>query len=142
MSFEFKIEGLDELEADLRKAVRKCPAQAQQTLKKVANDFKKSAKKRAKAEIKPHENPKPKTKIENKWGTKIVGDYVGMTALVYNSARHFHLVERGHNLVKGKKVIGFVPGKHIMQKTQKEYEDIVPEHFEKMIDDILKEERL
>lgn len=140
MSFEFKMEGLDELEADLRKAVRKCPAYAEQTLKDTANDFKKSAKKRAKKEIKPHENPKPKTKIEKKWGTALVGDNVGMTALVYNSARHFHLVDRGHNLVKNGKTIGFVPGKHIMEKTEREFKDKVPERFEKMIDEILKEE--
>lgn len=62
-----------------------------------------------------------------------------MAVLVYNSARHFHLIENGHNLVKNGKTIGFVPGKHIMEKTRNEYQDIVPEEFQKMADDILKE---
>ena len=63
---------------------------------------------------------------------------MGATALVYNSARHYHLIENGHNLVKGGQIIGFVPGKHIMEKTRNEYENIVPQRFEQMVDDILK----
>ena len=77
--------------------------------------------------------------ISEKWGHKKVGDNLGMAVLVYNSARHFHLIEDGHNLVKNGKTIGFVPGKHIMEKTRNEYKDIVTEKFQKMTDDILKE---
>ena len=64
---------------------------------------------------------------------------MGAAALVWNSAPHFHLIEDGHQLVRGGRVIGFVPGKHIMERTRNEYEDIVPEEFEKMADDILGE---
>ena len=68
--------------------------------------------------------------------------------LIYNDAPHFHLVERGHQLVRGGKlgeggkVVGFVPGKHMMEKTKNEYEEIVPEKLEKILDDILKERDL
>ena len=55
------------------------------------------------------------------------------------SARHFHLIENGHNLVRGGRIVGFVPGKHIMEKTRNEYENIVPQRFEEMVDEILKE---
>ena len=65
-----------------------------------------------------------------------------MTALIWNSARHFHLIENGHNLVKNGQIIGFVPGKHIMEKTRNDYKDIVPEKFEEMLDDILRESDL
>ena len=138
--FEFEFEGLEELERDLTKAIKACPTKAEDTLKDIAKDFKKSAKRRANSELKPHERTggdKNKA-IKRKWGHKLVDENMGATALVYNSARHYHLIENGHNLVKGGQIIGFVPGKHIMEKTRNEYENIVPQRFEQMVDDILK----
>ena len=137
---EFEIEGLEELQKDLEKAIRKCPLQAEQTLVEIAKDFKKDAKKRANSELKPHNRAgdQQKKSIKRKWGHKKVNDNVGATVLVWNSARHFHLVENGHNLVKGDQIIGFVPGKHIMEKTRNDYKSIVPERFQKMIDNFLK----
>jgi len=138
--FEFEFEGLEELEKDLTKAIKACPTKAEDTLKDIAKDFKKSAKKRANSELKPHERTggdKNKA-IKRKWGHKLVDENMGATALVYNSARHYHIIENGHNLVKGGQIIGFVPGKHIMEKTRNEYENIVPQRFEQMVDDILK----
>ena len=138
---EFQIDGLEELEEDLKRAIKKAPAQAEETLLKLAKDFKKTAKKKAEAELKPHERKgdQQKKAIKRKWGHKVVGDSVGTTALVWNSARHFHLIENGHNLVKGDRIIGFVAGKHIIERTKNEYEDVVPQRFQQMIDDILKE---
>ena len=143
-SFEFCFEGLEELEQDLKKAIRKAPIQAKETLTEVAKDFKKSAKKRAKSETKhvKRNGDGEKKAIARKWGHKLVDDGVGSTALVWNSAPHFHLVENGHQVVRGGRVVGFAPGKHIMEKTRNEYEDIVPERFEKMVDDILRESDL
>lgn len=142
--FQFSVEGLEELERDLKKAIKKAPAQAEETLIELAKEFKKSAKKKANAEMKTHkrEESQKKKAIRRKWGHKLVDDKLGATALVWNSARHFHLVENGHQLVRGGRVIGFVPGKHIMEKTRNDYKDIVPERFEKMVDDILKESDL
>ena len=139
--FNFEIDGLEELEEDLKRAIQKAPAQAEETLSKLAKDFKKTAKKKAEAELKPHERKgdQQKKAIKRKWGHKLVDDNVGATALVWNSARHFHLIENGHNLVKGGRIIGFVAGKHIIERTKNEYEDIVPQRFQQMIDDILKE---
>lgn len=143
-SFEFNVEGLEELEQDLKEAIKKAPAQAEETLKRLARKFKASAKERAEAELK-HTDRKDEDKkkaIREKWGSRIVDDGLIMTALVWNSARHFHLIENGHNLIKNGKNLGFVPGKHIMEKTRNDYEDIVPKQFEKMLDDILKESGL
>lgn len=138
---KFEIYDLEELEEDLKKAIKKAPAQAEETLLKLAKDFKKSAKKKANAELKPHkrEEEQEKKAIKRKWGHEVVDDNIGATALVWNSARHFHLIENGHNLVKKGRPIGFVPGKHIIERTKNEYEDIVPQRFQQMIDDILKE---
>lgn len=137
----FEIEGLEELQRDLETAIKKCPAQAEETLKGIGKEFRNAARKRANAELKPHdrEGDQKKKAIKKKWGLKMVDDNLGKTVLVWNSARHFHLIENGHNLVKGGHIIGFVAGKHIMEKTRNEYEGIVPEKFEEMIDDILKE---
>lgn len=134
-SFEFELEGLEELETDLRFATNEYPKEMRSGVRKIANDFKKSCKART---------PDGKTskdaskKLQNKFGvkTKIEGDTT--LALVYNSARHFHLVENGHNLVRGGQVVGWVPGKHMMEKTRNEYQDIVPERFEKIRDDIFR----
>lgn len=138
---DFEIEGLEELERDLTKAIQTAPEKAKETLKEIGKDFKNAAKKRANSELKPHKRTgSEKNKaIKRKWGTKVIEENVGATALVWNSARHFHLIENGHNLVRGGRIVGFVPGKHIMEKTRNEYENIVPQRFEEMVDEILKE---
>ena len=43
-SFEFSFEGLEEFQHDLEKAIRKAPAQAEETLIELAKEFKNSAK--------------------------------------------------------------------------------------------------
>ena len=140
----FEIEGLEELERDLTAAVRAAPEKAKETLRDISKDFKKSAKKRANSELKPHERAgSEKNKaIKRKFGSKVIEEGIGATALVWNSARHFHLIENGHNLVRGGRVVGFVEGRHIMEKTRNEYESVVPERLENMVDDILKERDL
>ncbi|MCI9428493.1 MAG: HK97 gp10 family phage protein [Eubacterium sp.] len=137
--FKFDIDGLEELQRDLEKAIRKAPAQAEETLLSIAKDFKASAKKRADTTL--HHTKRTgdgkKKAIGKKWGHKLVDDSMGMAVMVWNSAPHFHLVENGHNLVRGGHVVGFVQGKRIMEKTRNEYQNIVPERFMEMLDDIL-----
>lgn len=136
MSMEFSIEGLEELERDLREAIEECPETMKEGLKDIAKDFRKSCRNRT-PDGKNHKGDASK-KLRRKFGTKIIDEGLIVSALVYNSARHFHLVERGHNLVKDGQVIGFVPGKFMMEKTQEEYRDIVPERFEKLCDEVLR----
>ncbi len=138
--WNFETTGLFELERDLTKAIKQCPEQAKETLKTLGQDFKKSAKKKANSELKSHERASDQKNkaIKRKWGSKVIDEGVGMTSLIYNSARHFHLIENGHNLVRGGRVVGFVAGKHIMEKTRQDYSNVVPETFEKMVDNILK----
>ena len=138
-NFEFEIDGLDELETDLKFATNEYPKEMRSGVRKIANDFKKSCKART-----PDGNgdKDASKKLRNKFGvkTKIEGDTT--LALVYNSARHFHLVENGHNLVRGGQVVGWVPGKHMMEQTRNEYQDIIPERFEKIRDDIFRRHNL
>lgn len=141
-SFKLQIDGLEELENDIKKVVENCPKELKKELNKIGNDFKKSARKRT-PDYKEHKGD-PKLKLKRRYGkwTFVEDDKTGIT--IYNDAPHFHLVELGHNLVKGKngRIIGFVPGQHMMEKTKNEYEGIVPERFEQIIDEILKESGL
>lgn len=143
---DFEIEGLEELERDLTEAIKKYPVTMRAELKNIANDFKKSVKART-PDGKNHKGDAA-TKLRKNFHLKMQDDGVASRAIVYNDAPHAHLVEDGHRLVKGGKlgnggrVIGFVPGQHMMKKTKDEYEEIVPERFEKILDDILKERDL
>lgn len=139
-TFDFEMKGIEELENDIRMAIEEYPKELKKGLNDIANDFRKSARKRT-PDYKHHKgNSKLKLKrCYGKWAF-VQDDKTGV--LVYNNAPHFHLVERGHQLVRGGKVVGFVPGQHMMEKTKDEYEEIVPERFEKILDDILKERDL
>ena len=48
--FEFDIEGLEKLERDLTKAIKRCPEQAKETLNQLGKEFKNAAKKKFRAE--------------------------------------------------------------------------------------------
>ena len=135
-NFEFNIEGLDELEKDLREAIADYPITMKEGLKDIAKDFRDSCKKRT-PNNKNHKGD-AKTKLRRKFGIKMLDDGDATAALVYNSARHFHLVENGHNLVRGGKQVGWVPGKHMMRDTQVEFEGKLPDRFEKLVDETLR----
>lgn len=145
-SFEFSCEGLEELERDLKKAIRKYPATMEQGLKDIAKDFKKSVEEKT-PDGKNHKGDVA-TKLRKNYRIRMRNDGVISRATIFNNAPHAHLVEDGHQLVKGGKlgkggkIVGFVPGKHMMEKTKDEYDEIVPERLEKMVDDILKERDL
>ena len=75
-SFDFKIEGLDELETDLRFATNEYPNEMRSGLRKIANEFKKSCK--ARTPDGTDDNKDQSKKLRNKFGvkTKIEGDTV------------------------------------------------------------------
>ena len=135
-NFEFNIEGLDELEKDLREAIADYPITMKEGLKDIAKDFRDSCKKKT-PNNKNHKGD-AKTKLRRKFGIKMLDDGDATAALVYNSARHFHLAENGHNLVRGGKQVGWVPGKHMMRDTQVEFEGKLPDRFEKLVDETLR----
>ena len=135
-NFEFTIEGADELEKDMREALKKYPETMKTGLRDIAKDFRKSV--RAKTPDGNNHKGDASTKLRRKFGIRMLEDGAATVALVYNSGRHFHLVENGHNLVRGGKVIGFVPGKHMMEKTQNEYESIYPDRLKKLTDEVLR----
>ena len=134
--FDFTMEGIDELERDLREAIHKYPETMKAGLREIAKDFKKTARART-PDGKNHKGD-ISTKLRRRFGIKMRDKGVASEAIVFNNAPHFHLVERGHNLVINGQTIGFVPGRHMMEKTENEYRDIVPEKFEKLCDEVLR----
>lgn len=136
--FNFTIEGIDELEKDLTEAIHEYPVTMKEGLRDIAKDFKKSV--MAKVKDGKYHKGADSARIRKKFGIKTMEEGVAYLALVYNSARHFHLVERGHNKYDfhGNPTGGWVDGKFYMEKTKNEYEDIVPQRLEKLCDEVLR----
>lgn len=128
-----KITGLDEVENGISSLVKAVPVAANQGLMGIAREFRKSARARTPDSGKSH-----KAKLKKKYGIKTVDkSKTNVTVMVYNSAPHFHLVERGHELVIAGKNCGFVAGQHMFEKTVNEYERIMPNELEGIIDKAL-----
>lgn len=56
---------------------------------------------------------------------------------VYNNAPHAHLIEDGHNVVRGRKIVGKVSGKKVLQKFEKDYSKTFYKECEAFMDDML-----
>lgn len=140
----FTLSGFEELQDDLKKAIDYYPDMAEKELEKQGRKFKKQAK----------ENTLQATK---KRTGNLTAGYRTTKALGYRGDievhfmaenrknPHFHLVEHGHVLHAGGKnghtsvESGFVPGKHMIQKTVLEYQEQLPKALKTMRDKILKE---
>lgn len=126
---EIRIEGLEECEVALKQLILKAPLEAKAGLRQAANGFRKSARART-----PDSGKQHKAKLKKKYGVKIIDAGLNTKALIYNSAPHFHLVEKGHvSIIRGKNC-GFVEGQHMFEKTVNEYETKTPKIIEEMID--------
>ena len=71
-----------------------------------------------------------KGKLNKSWKKKIKGYGKNIHADIYSTAPHFHLVDRGHK-IKDKKghEKGFVQGKHFLQKTIDEQQDVLQKYM-------------
>ena len=126
---DIRIEGLGAVEKGLNDIVKASKVAANQGLMGIAREFRKSARKRTPDSGKAH-----KAKLKKKYYIKTVektNDNV--TVMVGNSAPHYHLVERGHELIIHGNNVGFVAGQHMFEKTVHEYEKVMPEQLEDMI---------
>lgn len=143
MMSDFEISGFSELQEDLKKAIKIYPDKAIETLEAEGRSFKKTAKANTKKMVKEHTG----NLTRGFRTTKAQGYRENME--VYFCAEnkknpHFHLVEHGHDLYVGGqgkkpiKKIGYVQGKHMLEKTIVEYRNVLPGRLEKMRDEILK----
>lgn len=170
-SFEFRIEGLDELRGDFEKVYRSYPAEAVSAVFKLAGSFTRDVNEKFPA----YYESEGKGSLRNWKRTRAAG-ISGATAEVevVNKARHWHLVENGHRILgypdkyrahvknKEKKVnhsalrkqskkvrqsmlvcYGWVPGKFYCERTRDEWNNgKFAEGLRKFVDKLLKEHNL
>lgn len=126
---EIRIDGLEEVEKGIADIVKTMPVSANKCLLGVARKFRTSARRRT-----PDSGIAHKAKLKKKYGIKtVVKNAENITVMCYNSAPHFHLVEKGHELIIKGANRGFVEGRHMFEKTVDEYEKIVPQELEAII---------
>ena len=142
---DITITGLDELTADLEKLISKYPDKAGDLLKKNAKDFRKQYVKKVKSTAK-HKSGKAKSlvKASNTKIYPIQGFGQKQFVEIGATSPHFHLFERGHNLIVPwvPWVSGFVEGRYVMKESIDEFESKLPEIAQKMCDELLKEGNL
>lgn len=126
---ELKMEGFEACFTELKDVVKNTPLSARRGLQRSANQFKKTARDRT-----PDSGKEHKSKLKKEYGIRIKEEGYTMKALVFNSAPHFHLIERGHELIIRGKNCGFVPGKYMFEKTVDEYEEKMPQIIENEIE--------
>jgi hypothetical protein len=132
----FEITGLDEFKTHIKIVANEFPGTCEKHLKRVGNKFKKELKKASPDSGKDHKN-----KLSESWTSDVQG-YTGedLQMNIWSNSPHFHLVDRGHvQKTKSGKVVGFVQGKHFLEKTAQKIEsDVLPKEMEKLYKDISK----
>lgn len=124
-----RVEGLGQVEEGLNDLVKSSKVAANQGLMGIAREFRKKARART-----PDSGKASKQKLKRKYYIKTVEKTNNnVTVMVGNSAPHYHLVERGHELVLHGKPCGFVEGQHMFERTVDEFEHIMPQELEDMI---------
>jgi hypothetical protein len=133
---DFDIDGFDELQESLTKAIKKYPDMAADRLEDTSKSFKKRVIQITRQATTTHTG----NLIKGFKLDKMRGYGINMEKDFRGTAPHFHLIENGHEQVTadGKK-IGWVPGLQIVKQARDEYVEIIPEEMQKLIDDITRE---
>jgi len=131
--FTLKFEGLTQMQTKLEEVRTKYPFKEEEILQKLGKKLKASSK--DKTPLGKHKKHlKDKYKL-----SKVIYGKDGTNITLINTSPHFHLIEAGHNIVKGKggPVIGFVPGKHMVENSMVEMEGTLPIVVNAWLDDVL-----
>ena len=125
----FNLNGLDK---HIEKIIHDIPDEGQKKLTKMANKFKKQVK-----AITPISSKDHKKKLNKSYKSKIEGIGSNIRVDIWSNSPLFHLIERGHKIVRNGKVIGFYNGKHMMQQTYEDYKNKYPEEIESWVEDMI-----
>lgn len=139
-----------ELEAYARE-LQKCPERLEKKtrtfLQREGTKLRNRITTKAKKAVKPHVKPRhvtDKRKYAESFQRGKVYQYRDVDAVrVFNSTRHAHLIESGHDVYKpgpkkGGKKLGHAEGRHPMQKAVAAYEPVFERNCEKLIDEVVK----
>lgn len=133
---EFKIDGLAEFQEKVKLVEKKAPDRILKELDKQGRKLKKAAV----ANTPVGKGTKRKiSKSYKLLKTERVGS--GFEKGITNKSPHYHLVERGHNIVrkKGQPPVGYVPGKFFFEKTIQEMEQPMNRDLRAWLDELYKE---
>ena len=140
-----EIKGLDKFADKLKTVQKKAPGRIIDKYDKAAKDLKKKLKKATPYNPNGRYDGKPKTSkqhLRGRWKANRTRKTGGIYHTeVYSTAPHFHLVERGHAVLKwGRKPTkngkSYVPGKFFFKKEIESLEPELNELPEKVIDEI------
>lgn len=141
---DFEITGFDELQEDLKKAINYYPDKAKETLEKEGRRFKAEVKKVALSSTKKHNGNLTKGfRVSKAQGFR---ENMEVNFMAENKKNpHWHLIENGHDVYAGgkngneSKKVGYIAGKHIVERVTVKYRAEFPKRLETMRDEILKE---
>ena len=101
------------------------PIEQEKVLVKGANKMRKEIRDKT-----PDSHVEHKRKLKKSWKVRINGtSRVSIQAEIHSTSPYFHLVERGHDIVRKGKVIGHVQGKKFMKKTVDAHKDRISEEM-------------
>lgn len=134
--FQLDLNGLNELQQDLKRAIKIYPDKAQENLVILGKQFKSRAIKITRSAVKKHSGKLIKGyKLD-----PVIGFGINMQVDFRGAAPHFHLIENGHEqITKNGRNVGFVAGRQIVKQCRDEYSAIVPIALAKMTAEILRE---
>lgn len=170
--FSFEMGGLEELQADINRCMKKYPEETSKKIYNLAGKFTKDVNSKFPSDYNTGKRSLSKSWRREREKTVFTGYTVQVN--VTNTAPHFHLVENGHKMKipeqttaylwnKGQsskaenrnkklgktksgsnkvKTVGFVPGKHYCEKTRNEWQSKFPEEVETFVDKMLKDSKL
>jgi hypothetical protein len=129
-----KVFGIEEYNAAVKKIIQVYPEQAAKFLNEQATKLVKKVRDRT-----PVGETKRLRRSWRKTKPKIKGG--GMQIEVKSSAPHAHLIEYGHAIKRKKNgpVLGFVPGRHMLEISFNEYNKEMPFEVERWYNELVKE---
>jgi len=136
-NFEVKFEGINNFQAKLEEVRAKFPFKEEEILLKLGATLKTSAKDKT-------PTGKDKKHLINQYKlSKVNYEKDGSNIIMTNKSPLFHLIENGHKIVKGGKLdkggteIGFVEGKHMVEKAMIELDQVLPTVVDAWLDGVL-----
>ena len=137
------VSGIDDITAELKNLVKEYPDKAGELLEKRGKTLRKDVVANVDKRLGTTKNAKQSLpRIGSYRVSKAKG--IGLLQYVEISAKspHFHLLERGHEIILNGKHMGFYPGQHMMADAISVNRREMPKAVEDMVDALLKERGL
>jgi len=154
------IKGMEELAQDFESLVKRYPDKAGTLLRRSGRDIRNKVIENVKHDTDFDETKKKSLARTSSYNvSRVKGFGIKQYVEVSAKAPHFHLVEHGHEMVtprsrsyttaggnkkkvtlyNGGQNVGFVQGRHMMEKAVKVHERVMPLEVDAMVDELIKE---